>query len=370
MNNMRNISIKIILVLSSSLILSGYAKNIDSQTANPKIAEIPIKVELLFKLGSDKENEDFYGPRSFTVDSEGRIFILDTKNSRVQCFSKEGKFLFSFGRYGQGPGELSESAKRIKILEDNNIYIIDRFHRKINVYDRNGGFIRSWKISYAYNDIELIDGKYYLSHCYMQVDNKPIHVFNKSGKIEGSFGTIIEPEDGILEKISKEKEPTLPRFFNNADFSRINRNKNKEILFSLEIPYRIIKYDTGGRIVKDVIGNIDYGHGKEKNFKIIYRHNIPFVMPNMPLPHIYSPIVKDDGTILVPLFNKERGYVYIDLFDQNLKFIERYKIQERLEKEGEPFIKQIHIDKENNLYYLISSSQTLAQIVKYKMIFD
>ena len=369
MKNLRIILI-IILVLSSSLILSGFAKNIDSQTAHPKIAEIPIKVELLFKLGSDKENEDFYGPRSFTVDSEGRIYILDSKNSRVQCFSKEGKFLFSFGRYGKGPGELSQSAKRIKILEDNNIYIIDQFHRIINVYDRNGEYITSWKISYAYNDIELIDGKYYLSHCYMQVDNKPIHIFSKSGKMEGSFGTIIEPEDGILEKISKEKNPRLYQFFNDASYSRINRNKNEEIFFSLEIPYRIIKYDTGGRIVKDVVGNIDYGKGKQKKFKIIYEHNFPFVMANMPLPHIFSPIVKDDDTILVPLFNKERGYVYIDLFDQNLIFIERYKIQERLEKEGEGYVQQIHIDKENNLYCLISSSQTLAQFVKYKMIFD
>lgn len=329
-----------------------------------------IKVELLFKLGSDKENEDFYRPESFTVDSEGRIYILDTRNSRVQCFSKEGKFLFSLGRYGKGPGELSEWAKRIKILEDNNIYIIDQFHRIINVYDRNGEFITSWKINYAYNDIELIDGKYYLSHSYMQVDNKPIHVMNKSGIIERSFGTIIEPEDGILEEISKEKELSLSRFFNNASYSRINRNKNKEIFFSLEIPYRIIKYDIGGRIVKDVVGNIDYGKGKKKKFKIIYQHKIPFVMPNMPLPHIFSPIVKDDDTILVPLFNKERGYVYIDLFDQNVKFIERYKIQERLEKDDEGYIQQIHIDKENNLYCLISSSATPAQIVKYKMIFD
>ena len=369
MNNLRNFLI-IILVLSSSLILSGFANNINSQTAHPEITEIPIKVELLFKLGSDKENEDFYKPRSFTVDSEGRIFILDTRNSRVQCFSKEGKFLFSFGRYGQGPGELSESAKRIKILEDNNIYIIDRLHKNINVYDRNGEFIRSWKINYSYDDIELIDGKYYLSHSYMRVDLKPIHVMNKLGEIEGSFGTIIEPEDGILKKISKEKNPILEKFFEGPSYSCINRNKNKEIFFSLQIPYRIIKYDTGGGVVKDVVGNIDYGKGKEEKFWIIYEHNFPFVMAKPRLPHTFSPIVKDDDTILVPLFNKERGCVYIDLFDQNINFIERYKIQERLEKEGEGFIKQIHIDKENNLYCLITSSNTPAQIVKYKMIFN
>ena len=45
--------------MSSLLILSGYSKNIDSQTAHPKITENPLKVELLLKIGPDKENEDF-----------------------------------------------------------------------------------------------------------------------------------------------------------------------------------------------------------------------------------------------------------------------------------------------------------------------
>ena len=64
MNNLRIIFVKIILVMSSLLILSGYAKKIDAQTAHPKITEIPIKVELLSKIGSDKENENFYDPYS------------------------------------------------------------------------------------------------------------------------------------------------------------------------------------------------------------------------------------------------------------------------------------------------------------------
>jgi len=357
--------------MAISLLFSGagYSSSEKIITERDENEERLIKVELLYKLGSDKENEDFYGPRSFAVNLEGRIYILDTRNSRVQCFSKEGEFLFSFGRYGRGPGELSEWAKRIKILEDNNIYIIDQFHRIINVYNRDGKYVTSWKISYSYNDIELIDGKYYLSHCYMQADNKPIHVMNESGKIERTFGIIIEPEDGILDKISHEKDPALYTFFNDASFSRINRNKNKEIYFSLQIPYRIIKYDTGGRVIKDVVGNIDYGKGKQKNFKIIYRHNIPFVLPNMPLPHIFSPIVKEDDTILVPLLNKEMGFLYIDFFDQNFEFIERYKIQDRLANDKE-YIRRIHIDKENCLYCLITSLESPAQFFKYKMIFD
>ena len=77
-----------------------------------KILEKPLRAELVFKIGSDKENEDFHKLRSFTVDKDGQIYILDAGNSRIQCFSKEGKFLFSFGRQGQGPSELSDNGIR------------------------------------------------------------------------------------------------------------------------------------------------------------------------------------------------------------------------------------------------------------------
>ena len=73
-NQKKKFLLIIILVMSLLLILSGYAKNIDFQTSHRKITENPLKVELLLKIGSDKENEDFYDPYSFAVDSEGYSF--------------------------------------------------------------------------------------------------------------------------------------------------------------------------------------------------------------------------------------------------------------------------------------------------------
>ena len=61
-----------------------------------KIIEKPIRAELRLKIGSDKPNEDFYGPPSFAVGKNGRIYILDSGNSRILCFSPEGNLLFSF----------------------------------------------------------------------------------------------------------------------------------------------------------------------------------------------------------------------------------------------------------------------------------
>jgi len=126
------------------VILCGYALS-DTPTIlslfGAKILEKPIRAELILRIGSDKANEDFYKLPAFAVGKNGQIYILDSGNSRIQCFSKEGEFLFGFGRKGQGPGELSNNACKIKILSDGNIYVIDNSQRRINVYNQEGKFL-------------------------------------------------------------------------------------------------------------------------------------------------------------------------------------------------------------------------------------
>ncbi len=361
--------VKIVLLVSSVVIFSGYAKSIDSQKAHPKITETPLKVELLLKIGSDKENEAFYNPLSFVVDSEGRIFILDSQNSRIQCFSPEGKFLFSFGRKGDGPGELSNRPTKIKILVDGNIYIIDTLPRRINVYNRNGQFVFSWKVQRGiYNDIELINNKYYLSNLLLREDNKSIHIYSKSGKLEGAIGFLIEPEKGFLQKVSASQDVSLQEFFCRARFTNITKNSKKEIIFSQTAPYRLVKYNTEGQVLKDVAGEVEFGISKY--FSIFNQKGVSRIKANFPLPMFFSPIIRDDDSILVPFLNKERDIFYIDFFDQNLTLIRRFSMSNQIAdpKENESIL-QIHIDNANNIYCLISSRENPAQLRKYKLIF-
>jgi len=152
-----------------------------------KSKEIPIRAEVLLRIGSDKPNEDFYEPPSLAIGKNGQIYVLDSGNSRIQCFSREGNFMFSFGRSGQGPGELSKDARIIKILSDGNIYVIDNRQRRINVYSQDGKFLYLAKTSAWYNDIELLNNTYYLSSMILKEDHKPIHVSRSLGKLMPSL---------------------------------------------------------------------------------------------------------------------------------------------------------------------------------------
>jgi hypothetical protein len=198
------------------VIFCGYALAegpLTPSSPDTKILEKPLRAELVFKLGSNKPNEDFYKLSSFTVDKNGQIYILDAGNSRIQCFSKEGKFLFSFGRQGQGPGELSNNASKIKILSDGNIYVIDNYPRRINVYNPEGKFLFSGKMPGYFNDIVLLNNTYYLSSLYLEENHKPIHISHKLGKVDSSFGIFVEPAVNQLKRINKLRHPDWWRIY-------------------------------------------------------------------------------------------------------------------------------------------------------------
>lgn len=368
MNNLRFFLI-IILVLSSSLILNGFAKNIDFQTANPKITEIPIKVKLLYKLGSDKENEDFYNLRSFTVDKKGQIYILDAGNSRIQCFSKEGKFLFGFGRRGQGPGELSNDTSKIKILSDGNIYVIDNLQRRINVYNLEGKFLFSGKTSAYYNDIELLNNTYYLSGILLEENYKPIHISQTLGKIDGEFGILVEPSVGVIQQINQLRFPQPWRIgFSRYNFTNIIATNKNEIIFSQDYPYRLIKYDVKGRVLKDIMGDVDFD--TYAHVKITSEKGIASLSMSKPA-RILDVSIKNDNQVVVPYLDLEKNFFYIDIYDLDLNLISRYKMPNIIADAGkEESIGQGLIDNDDNLYAIVISQENYPQLVKYKLIFD
>ncbi|MBI4702882.1 MAG: NHL repeat-containing protein, partial [Deltaproteobacteria bacterium] len=53
----------------------------------------------------ERGNGQFHEPGGAAVDGQGRIWVVDTVNWRVQVFDEAGNFLFKFGEHGTGPGK-------------------------------------------------------------------------------------------------------------------------------------------------------------------------------------------------------------------------------------------------------------------------
>lgn len=369
------------IVISSLGILSGsidfgsalkahendaYCRDLDDQ-----IADKPIRAELVLKIGSEKANEDFYRLPAFAVGKDDRIFILDSGNSRIQCFSKEGRFLFGFGRRGQGPGELSNDARQIKILSDGNIYVIDNPQRRINIYDQEGKFIYSAKTSARFDDIVLLSGTYYLSNFILEESHKPIHVSRSLARIDADFGIFVEPSVGILKKISQLRMPEPWRiFYSGGTFTKLVATNKSELIFSQAYPYRLIKYDAKGNVLKDIMGDVDFDTHHHVEFSVKESSVGIITSPPGGAPILLHVGLKDDNQVVVAYLNPEKSSVYIDLYDLDLSLISRYRLLEMIADISKgSYVNQIWIDNDDFLYAMVLNQEDYPQLVKFKLIY-
>ena len=84
---------------------------------------------------------EFNRPWGITIDRSGDVYIADWGNDRIQKFSPEGEYLMSFGEeYG---GELTRPAN-VAVDSEGDVYITDFGNRRVQVYEPNGDILTSF----------------------------------------------------------------------------------------------------------------------------------------------------------------------------------------------------------------------------------
>jgi DNA-binding beta-propeller fold protein YncE len=95
--------------------------------------------------GSDEYH--FISPSAVAVGANGDIFIADghgaSDNNRVVRYSKDGKFIKSWGRTGYAPGEF-RTLHAIAIDSRGRIFVADRGNNRIQIFDQEGKHLSTW----------------------------------------------------------------------------------------------------------------------------------------------------------------------------------------------------------------------------------
>jgi DNA-binding beta-propeller fold protein YncE len=104
---------------------------------------------LLLKLGIAKtpgnDSIHFDLPTDIAVANDGSFYVSDGYgNSRIVKFSKEGKYLFEWGKGGNKPGEFY-TPHGIDLDAYGNVYVADRDNNRIQKFDAGGKFLKEWK---------------------------------------------------------------------------------------------------------------------------------------------------------------------------------------------------------------------------------
>jgi sugar lactone lactonase YvrE len=83
------------------------------------------------------EPGEFNFPTNLFVDGQGRLFVADTLNFRVQAFDADGKLLSVFGTLGDTPGSFNRP-KGIGVDGEGHIYVADTSFNNFQIFDQAG----------------------------------------------------------------------------------------------------------------------------------------------------------------------------------------------------------------------------------------
>ncbi len=107
--------------------------------------------ELLLTLGKAGVAGDgpdtFNEPTDVVVAPNGDIFVTDghgTGNNRVVRFSKDGTFIETWGEPGSSPGQFN-APHTIAMDSQGRLFVGDRSNMRIQIFDQEGRFIDEWR---------------------------------------------------------------------------------------------------------------------------------------------------------------------------------------------------------------------------------
>jgi sugar lactone lactonase YvrE len=182
-------------------------------------------------------------PSDLVLDEARSLYILDSGNDRIQKFGRDGEFIATFGRKGQGPGEFN-SPSSLDIDAKGYLYISDQGNRRIQILTPEGGLermIRPTKFSlsevFALNS-GLLALKGTVDYSIDSKENTPlpklIRLIDTEGNIKTEYGEMFDY-----------KSPFLNQMGNHFHFV-VDRNDAVYLAFAYQ--NRIEKYTPDGKL--------------------------------------------------------------------------------------------------------------------------
>jgi sugar lactone lactonase YvrE len=91
--------------------------------------------------------DEFNAPSAVLVAPNGDIFVADghggNTNARIVKFTKDGKFIKTWGKKGSGPGEI-DIPHALAMDSRGRLFVGDRQNNRIQIFDQEGTYLDQW----------------------------------------------------------------------------------------------------------------------------------------------------------------------------------------------------------------------------------
>ena len=151
------------------------------------------------------ETGQFNAPRSVAVAPDGSFYVADSRNNRVQHFSRNGDLINSWGTFSntnsdQAPSGTFNEPWGVAVGPDGSVFVADTWNNRIQKFTADGKFIIMWGRSGLAEDMTSFygprgiavdsQGKVYIT----DTGNKRVVVFDSNGNPITQFGSVgIDP---------------------------------------------------------------------------------------------------------------------------------------------------------------------------------
>jgi len=115
--------------------------------------ELSLDLEEDLVIGQeDDENYQFYQADDLALDSGNNIYVADGGNHRIQKFDKNGNYISTIGRKGQGPGEFI-GISDILIDQQDNLYVLGG--ERIQIFNSSGEYLNGFELETSLSNFFL-----------------------------------------------------------------------------------------------------------------------------------------------------------------------------------------------------------------------
>lgn len=92
-------------------------------------------------IGNEQDDDYlFFQPFRIDLDGAGNIFVFDFKLRTIREYDPEGRHLRTFGREGEGPGEIGRSLVDMAVTPDGRVVVADYENKRITTFDAEGRY--------------------------------------------------------------------------------------------------------------------------------------------------------------------------------------------------------------------------------------
>jgi sugar lactone lactonase YvrE len=192
--------------------------------------------KLLRTMGASGTTGDstdrFNGVSDVLVAPDGSIFVADghsnKTNNRILKYDRDGKFLLSWGKLGDGPGAFN-CPHGLAMDAKGRLYVADRSNNRIQIFDQQGKFLEEWKQFGRPSGVYIRGDMIYVADSLSNAQNNPGfrngirwgHI-STAGKVEGYLPW---GEYNAIEAVAVDKDGNIFAGFTNVpNFRKFVKN--------------------------------------------------------------------------------------------------------------------------------------------------